>query len=167
MIKYNEFWGFVIKILITFAPPIDMGAKLRGYIYRPFLKKCGKKLMIPWRTYIFNPNKLTVGDEVYLGYNSYYGQGEINIGNRVLIGPFVSITATNHILGDDNTFINSQYSEKTITIKEGSWIGAHSCVLSGVTIGKNCIIAAGSVVTSDVPDSTIYGGVPAKKIKDV
>ena len=108
MIKYNEFWGFVIKILITFAPPIDMGAKLRGYIYRPFLIKCGKKLMIPWRTYIFNPNKLTVGDEVYLGYNSYYGQGEINIENKSRSIFFILIIAfilLEYLQVDNQTFL--------------------------------------------------------------
>lgn len=167
MIKYNEFWGLYIKILNSPAPPIDFGAKWRGKIYKPFLKKCGKGFMVPWRTYIFNPNKLSVGNNVYLGYNSYFGQGEIEIHNNVLIGPFVSVTASNHVKGEDTSFRNAEYLEKKIIIKSNSWIGSHTCILAGVTVGEGAIVAAGSVVTSDVPDKSIVGGVPAKVIKTI
>lgn len=166
MIKYNEFWGWGIKSLISFAPPIDRGALWRGMIYRPFLKKCGRKFMVPWRTYIFNPNKLSVGDNVYLGYNSYIGQGEVVIGNNVLIGPFVSITASNHVKGEDNSFRNPDFNEEKIEIKDNVWIGAHVNILAGVTIGEGAVVAAGSVVTKDVPPNATVGGIPARILKE-
>lgn len=54
-----------------------------------------------------------------------------------------------------------------IGVGEGTWIGGRSTILPGVNIGKGCIIAAGSVVTKDVPDNTMVGGVPAKQIKEL
>ncbi|WP_418555536.1 DapH/DapD/GlmU-related protein [Longibaculum muris] len=56
-------------------------------------------------------------------------------------------------------------TNKPIILKEKSWIGAGSTILAGVIIGKNSIVAAGSVVTKDVPDNCIVGGNPAKIIK--
>lgn len=154
-------------MLNAFAPPVDFGARWRGAVYGPFLRSCGKGLMVPWRTYIFNPNKLSVGRNVYLGYNSYFGQGEIEIHDNVLIGPFVSITASNHVSDESESFRNSEYLEKKIVIKSNCWIGAHSCILAGVTIGTSAIVAAGSVVTKDVPDFTVVGGAPAKVLKEI
>ncbi len=166
MLRYNEFWGWLILLLSLPLPPIDGGARIRGLLYRPFLKRSGRKLMVPWRTNIFNPNKLSVGDNVHLGYNSYYGQGAITIGDNVLIGPFVSVTASNHVRGEDGHFRNAQYQEKPIVIESDVWIGAHCCILAGVTIGRGAVIAAGSVVTKNVPAGSLVGGVPAAVIRE-
>lgn len=54
-----------------------------------------------------------------------------------------------------------------IHIKKNAWIGAHASILQGVTIGENSIVAAGSVVTKDVPDNVLVGGIPAKIIKAI
>lgn len=167
MIQYNEAWGWLISLLSLFLPPRDYGARIRGMLYSPFLKKCGKRVLIPWRTHLFNPNKVTLGNNVYLGYNSYYGQGQIIIEDDVLIGPFVSVTPSNHVRGLDQTYRNSMYDEKPIRLCRGCWIGAHVCILAGVTVGEGAIVAAGSVVTKDVASFTVAGGVPAKQIKEI
>jgi len=106
---------------------------------------------------------LEIGDNSYLGYNSYYGQGEIKIGKNVLVGPYVSVTASNHVRLDGN-FRNSNFLAKKIVIEDDVWIGAHSCILAGVTIGKGAVVAAGSVVNKSVPPNTTVGGVPAHDI---
>jgi maltose O-acetyltransferase len=164
MIKYNEASGWYIKLISALLPPLDLGAKIRGWLYKPYLKKCGRNFMVPWKTHIFNPNKLSVGNNVYLGYNSYYGQGKVDIGHNVLIGPFVSITATNHVRKAGH-FRNKSYEEKKITIGNNCWIGAHVCVLAGVNIGRNCLIGAGSIVTKNIPSNSIAVGNPAKVVK--
>jgi maltose O-acetyltransferase len=123
--------------------------------------------MIPWKTYIFNPNRLSVGNNVYLGYNCYYGQGDIVIKDNVLIGPFVSITASNHTISEkDGSYRDGSFKAKTITIEENVWVGAHVCILAGVKIGERSLIAAGSIVTKDVPSGTVVAGCPAKVIKN-
>jgi maltose O-acetyltransferase len=164
MIKYNEFFAFVIKVVSLFLPPIDTGAKIRGRLFKPFMKSCGKNFMVPWRTNIFNPNKMSVGKNVYLGYNSYYGQGTIEIGDNVLFGPFVSVTPSNHVRLEGH-FRNAKYDDKKIVIGDNVWLGSHCCILAGVKIGKGSVIGAGSVVTKDVPENVIMAGVPAKVIK--
>jgi|APSaa5957512535_1039671.scaffolds.fasta_scaffold19906_2 maltose O-acetyltransferase len=164
MLKYNEFWGWLIKIISIILPPIDTGSKIIGYMYKPFIKGTKKNILIPWRTNIFSPNKLTLGNNIYLGYNSYYGQGEIIINDNVLIGPFVSITPSNHIKVNGN-YRNSKYKNERVVIEKNVWIGAHVSILSGVIVGEGSIVAAGSVVTKSVPKNTIVAGVPAKVVK--
>jgi maltose O-acetyltransferase len=164
--KYSEYWGSVISIFSHLAPPGSRGAKMRGLFYKPFLKKCGTNFKVPMRSHISSPSKLSVGDNVWLGYNSYLGEGEIEIGNNVLIGPFVSITASNHNR-KKGSFRFTGYTEGKIVIEDDVWIGAHACILAGVKIGKGALVAAGAVVTKDVPKNMLVGGIPAKAIKEL
>ena len=62
---------------------------------------------------------------------------------------------------------NEQIQNPPIMIKDRAWIGANATILTGVTIGKNAVVAAGAVVTKDVPDNCMVGGVPAKIIKEI
>ncbi len=73
-----------------------------------------------------------------------------------------------HIFAEKDTPIKQQ-SNKTakVIIEDDVWLGCGVKVMSGVTIGKGSVIAAGAVVTKDVPPYTLYGGIPAKKIKDI
>ena len=110
---------------------------------------------------------LTIGDNSSIGAYSYIGcSGRITIGNNVMIGPNVSIIAENHIYTEDSKNFKEQgVSNKGITISDNVWIGTKATILDGVTIGQGSIIAAGAVVTQDVPSSVVVGGVPAKVIK--
>ncbi len=153
----------VVYLLSSCLPPNDFGSRIRFYLIRHLLKSYGTNILIPARCHIFNPAGLEIGDNSYLGYNSYYGQGEIKIGKNVLVGPYVSVTASNHVRLDGN-FRNSNFLAKKIVIEDDVWIGAHSCILAGVTIGKGAVVAAGSVVNKSVPPNTTVGGVPAHDI---
>lgn len=164
MIKYNEFYSFVIKLLNLLCPPFDFGSRLRFLLMKPFLKESGKNNLIPWRCHIFNPNGLKLGSNSYLGYNSYYGQGNINIGNNVLIGPFVSITASNHVKENGN-FRNTKFKAADVTIGDNVWIGGHVSVLAGVTIGEGSVVGAGSVIKDDVPKFSLVVGNPQRIVK--
>lgn len=103
------------------------------------------------------------------------GQGNTKIGKYCAIGDGVKIISSNH----DSNVVNLQYalqkkilkttsasSKKDVTIGHNVWIGDNAMFLAGVTIGNGSIIAAGSVVTKNVPAYTIYGGIPAKFLKD-
>lgn len=87
--------------------------------------------------------------------------GRIIIEDNVLIGPDVKIVTVNHDIKDRH---NICYF-KPVIIKENAWICLGAIICPGVTIGKNSVVAAGAVVTKDVPDNTIVGGNPAKIIK--
>ncbi len=93
----------------------------------------------------------------------------IIIESNVLIGSGVHMYVNNHRFDDKSLFISQQgwYDSKEILIKEGSWIGANAVILPGVSIGKNSVVGAGSVVTKNVPDFCVFAGSPAKLIKNL
>ncbi|MBQ8224243.1 MAG: sugar O-acetyltransferase [Bacteroides sp.] len=107
-----------------------------------------------------------VGNNFYAGYNyTMLDYAPISIGNNCLIGPYVGIYTAAHNLASKDRY-KTGYAQ-SITIGNDVWIGGHACIMPGVTIGDGAVIAAGSVVCSDVAPRTVVGGVPAKFIKDV
>ncbi len=110
---------------------------------------------------------LQIGNNSNIGANSYIGcSGHISIGNNVLIGPKVSMHAENHDFADGRRSIREQgVTRAPIVIEDDCWLGSGSTILAGVHIGHGSIVAAGSVVTTDIPALSIVGGVPAKVIR--
>ena len=90
----------------------------------------------------------------------------VRIGNYVMIGPNTLITTVNHPITPKGRREHLGIG-KPVTIGNDVWIGGNCTILPGVTIGNNVVIAAGAVVTKDVPDNCVVGGVPAKKIRDI
>lgn len=112
---------------------------------------------------------IRIGDHVGIGEFSYLGgAGGLSIGNDCIIGQYFSCHPENHCYTDLSCAIRLQgVSRKGITIKENCWIGAKVTILDGVTIGAGCVIAAGAVVTKDIPPRSVVGGVPARIIKSI
>ena len=122
-------------------------------------------------TTVFIPFYTNFGKHIYLGNNvfinhgcSFLDLGGITIEDDVLIGPKVNIITENHPV-DPNKRKSLQLS--AVRIKRNAWIGAGATILPGVTIGENAIVAAGAVVSKNVPDNVIVGGIPAKLIKQI
>lgn len=111
---------------------------------------------------------LVVGDHSNIGPYCYIGcSGHISIGNNVMISPRVSIYAENHVFDNTDATIKSQGVKKEkVVIEDDCWIASNSILLAGVTIGKGSVVAAGSVVTQDVPPYCVVAGVPARVIKN-
>jgi len=108
---------------------------------------------------------ITIGKNVFINHAcSFLDMGGITIEDNVLIGPKVNLITENHPLnpGDRKALIC-----KPIVVKRNAWIGAAATILPGVTIGENSVVAAGAVVTTDVPPNTIVAGVPAKFIRNI
>ena len=108
---------------------------------------------------------IQVGKNVFINHAcSFLDMGGITIEDNVLIGPKVNLITENHPLdpADRRALIC-----KPIIVKRNAWIGAAASILPGVTIGENAVVAAGAVVTVDVPDNTVVGGVPAKFIRTI
>lgn len=110
---------------------------------------------------------LEIGDNVGIAANAFIAvRGKVKIGDNTIFGPGVSIHAENHNFQDIETPIRLQgATRKGIEIGCDCWIGSKAIILDGVHIGNKVIVAAGAVVTKDVPDYAIVGGVPAKVIK--
>lgn len=110
---------------------------------------------------------VTIGDYTRIGIHCTV-IGPVCIGSHVNLAQGITVTALNHNFGDAARRIDEQgVSTKPVVIGDDVWIGANAVILPGVTIGCHCVIAAGAVVTKDVPDYTLAGGVPAKIIKDL
>lgn len=106
-----------------------------------------------------------IGKNVFINHAcSFLDMGGITIEDEVLIGPKVNLITENHPLDPND---RRALITKPITIKRKAWIGAAATILPGVTVGENAVVAAGAVVSKDVPDNTIVGGVPAKEIKRI
>ncbi len=88
----------------------------------------------------------------------------IRIGRNVMIGPYTYITDHDHGTDPDKPVSRQPLTGAPTTIEDDAWLGANVTVLKGVTIGRGAIVAAGAVVTKDVPPGAIAGGVPAKII---
>ena len=96
------------------------------------------------------------------------GPGGVNIGDRVYLSPGVHIYSSDHVLDDPNqSFVEQGVVCKGVFIEDDTWIGAMAIILDGVRIGKGSVVAAGAVVTADVPPHTMVGGVPARVIKKI
>lgn len=108
---------------------------------------------------------ISIGKDVFINHAcSFLDMGGITIEDEVLIGPKVNLITENHPINPND---RRALITKPILIKRRAWIGAGVTILPGVTVGENSIIAAGAVVSKDVPDNVIVGGIPAKIIKSI
>lgn len=108
-----------------------------------------------------------IGDHTRIGIHNTI-IGPVSIGSHVNLAQGITVTALNHNFTNQNKRIDEQgITTKQVTIGDDVWIGANAVILPGVTIGRHVVVAAGAVVTKDVPDNCIVGGVPAKVIKEL
>ena len=128
----------------------------------------GDNVSIHDNVFFFNVDKMKFGNNVSVHPMCYFqASGGIEIGNDVSIAHGVTLMTQNHSYEDRNIPIKDQpVISKPIIIEDNVWIGAKATVLYGRRIGKNSVIAAGAVVTKDVPPNTVVAGVPARVIKE-
>ena len=106
-----------------------------------------------------------IGDHTRVGIHNTI-IGPVTIGSNVNLAQGITVTALNHNFDDPSQRIDQQgVSTNPVVIADDVWIGANAVVLPGVTVGRHCVIAAGAVVTRDVPPNSVAAGVPAKVIK--
>lgn len=110
--------------------------------------------------------KLIIGDEVHINRSTRISSNElIEIGDYTLLAPYCNILDHNHVFNLKSPVSAKSFNNAPIIIGEGVWLGVKVQVNKGVKIGNYSVIGANSVVTKDVPPSSVYGGIPAKKIK--
>jgi len=152
----SEFWLLILKII--------------GYIPCHSIRKFFyiiSGIQLPWNSTIhlganfFKPSKIKIGQGTIVGNNAFLdGRGQLTIGNHVDIASQVLIYTNQHNIHSKK--FENQYGP--VTIKDYVFIGPRTTILPNVTIGKGAIVAAGAVVTKNIPDFEIWAGVPAKKI---
>lgn len=106
-----------------------------------------------------------VGKEVFINFGcTFLDQGGITLEDGVFIGPGAKILTEAH---PEQPEIRHTLQTEPVVIRRKAWIGAGAIILPGVTVGENAIVAAGAVVTKDVPDNGVVAGVPAKLIRNI
>jgi acetyltransferase-like isoleucine patch superfamily enzyme len=115
----------------------------------------------PWQDY------LKIGAECMLtGPVSIDLQAPVEIGNHVSIGHDVRLLTVDHEIGSSEQRCGSGFA-RPISIGDGAWLGSRCIILSGVSVGKGALVAAGAVVTHDVPPDTLVAGVPARVVRSL
>jgi acetyltransferase-like isoleucine patch superfamily enzyme len=110
---------------------------------------------------------VTIGDHTRVGIHCTV-IGPVCIGDHVNLAQGITVTALNHNYADSSRKIDEQgISTKPVVIGDDVWIGANAVILPGVTIGRHVVVAAGAVVTKDIPDYSLVAGIPAKVIKEL
>jgi acetyltransferase-like isoleucine patch superfamily enzyme len=111
---------------------------------------------------------LRIGDRCIIGRGSHVvAHSSIDIGDDVFTGPYVYITDQNHSYADPDLPIGRQWPVNSpVCIGAGTWLGTGVIVLPGAVIGRNVVVAAGSVVRGEIPDHCVVAGVPARVVKD-
>lgn len=132
---------------------IKQGARIECY------DKFANKTLFP---------ELSIGEKVIIGYNfSCLVADKVVIGKNTILASNVLITSENHGMNPETEtpYYEQPLSVGAVSIGEGCWIGEKAIILPNVNIGKKCVVAAGSIVTKDIPDYCIAAGIPAKVIK--
>ena len=138
---------------------------VRRFFASKCFDKCGKNVNVEKGADFGDGSGIVIGDNSGIGVNCSI-HGPLTIGDNVMMGPEVVILTSSHNF--DNIYIpmlKLGSSIKSVVIGNDVWIGTRSIILPGVKIGNGVIIGAGAVVTKDIPDYAIVGGVPAKVIR--
>ena len=162
-----RFWRWLALVLIYWRRVLRA---LKIYVLRSAFKRYGRDFRFdPDGVYTYRT--IEVGDDVHILHGACLMASEsaITIGNKVMLAPNVTI-----IGGDHNTSVVSRFmfdvkvkrpeDDQAVTIEDDVWVGTGVIILKGVRIGRGAIVAAGSVVTREVPPYTVVAGIPAKVI---
>jgi acetyltransferase-like isoleucine patch superfamily enzyme len=129
-------------------------------------KKVDESFLLIPPFYTAGGDEIRVGHNVFINQNcTFYDLGGLDIADDVMIGPNVSIVTASHPLEPSRR--RGVTIGKPIVIERNVWIAAGATIIGGVTVGENSVVAAGSVVTKDVPPNTVVGGNPAQIIRSL
>lgn len=139
--------------------------RMRSWVGKVLFDACGMNVNIERGADFGTGQGISIGHNSGIGINAKI-RGPLSIGDDVMMGPDVMILTSNHNISKQHIMrIQGDSAPRPVRIGDDVWIGARVIILPGVTVGKGAVIGAGAVVSKDVPDYAIVGGVPAIIIK--
>lgn len=158
--KHVEALWYGCKVLF-FMSPLPWPMRLKSRLLRAFGATIGEGLVIRPRVNIHMPWRLTLGDHCWIGEKcEILNLVAVRLDDHVALAHDVYIAAAGH----DVSSPTMQYKNLPVRVEQGSWIATRAFLGPGVTVGANCVVAAGSVVVKDVAAGTVVGGNPARRI---
>lgn len=159
------FSGLVRGLTAPLLTEIPQFRQLRGHLYGLGMKARGRRFEVSNGVYIWGLENLSVGDDVYIAPGvTVICPEQVVIGDGVMLSPGVVVDSGNH-LWREGRYQRHESELRPISIGAGTWIAANATVVAGATIGTGVLVAANSVVTNDVPDGAVVGGVPARVLR--
>jgi maltose O-acetyltransferase len=139
--------------------------RLRAALLRWNGALVGRRCFVRGGLQIQESFQFTLGNDVFINNGCIFdGSARIEIGDRVQFGFQVTLVTGDHLIGPPESRAG-EHRARPIRIEEGAWIGARATILPGVIIGRGAVVAAGAVVTRDVPANALVAGVPAKVLR--
>lgn len=156
-----NFWSACARLLPDFALP-----GVRAQTYRLAGCNLASRVSVLGSLRLLGEGdvaaRLHVGEGTLIAPGVTLGlDGDITIGRNVSLSPGATLYTATHALGFGSQRMSPAVTPKAIVVQDGVWVGMHSLVLPGVTLGQGCVVSAGSVVTQDVPPNVLVGGNPA------
>lgn len=153
--------------IVNSLPSAGLGPKKRKVFYKFTMPNAVDFQFIHPGLVINFPENVKLGNNLIFNRNvSITARSRVTLGENVLLGPNVVINDSNHLFSDIDLPINKQgHTAEEIIIEDDVWIASNCVILKGVHVGKGAVVAAGSVVTKDVPPYAVVAGVPARQIK--
>lgn len=158
--------------LLLHTLPTALWRRLTGFLYKPMFRHCGRNVILGMRGSIFTFGNISIGDNVCIGRGATFVSllSTIDIGNKVMFGPNVTIYTGDHntgVLGKAmwDTHEKRPEDDQPVVIEDDVWVGTNTTILKGVRVCRGAVVAAGAVVTRDVPPYSVVGGLPAKVLK--
>ncbi|NIA07133.1 MAG: acyltransferase [Actinobacteria bacterium] len=165
-------YGLVVLVeaamrAVMCLPRFRLCCALKSLFLRCLGAKVGKSVIYYPGIWIMTGRNLTLGHHVNLALDVLITtDGGVSIGDRTMVGYRSQIISCNHIIPDKGERIfDSGHVHKKVDIGKDVWIGANCLIMPGVRIGDGAVVAAGAVVTDNVPENAIVGGVPARIIR--
>ena len=165
-LAHAAYYGLFINLPRSYAPLGKIGQLTRRWAAEQMLDHAGEQINIEHGAVFGSGSHISVGSRSGIGIDSDL-HGTITIGEDVMMGPRCTMLSRNHSFDDTSRPMNQQGfgQDQPIVIENDVWIGANVTITSGVRVGQGSVLAAGAVVTSDVPPYSIAGGVPARVLR--
>ena len=165
LVVYVFTWHILRVLCDLIIPNAHWGNLLRGALYSPFFKSCGKRFSLASGCIINSAWNMEIGDNVYIAHNCWINAaGGLKIEPGCIISPGVVIATTAHSREGGRVSLRKS-KQAPILIGSGAWIASNSVLTKGCTIGSNAVVGAGSVVAGELQSNTLYAGNPLKLIK--
>ena len=160
-------WFTLVMCTTAVLSDVTIMLRFRGWLVRPCFRTCGKRFQIASGVRINYTTRMSVGDDVYIAPGCWINaHGGVTLEDQVMLGPYTVLVTTEHAR-TDGSYRFGRAESLPIHIGRGSWTAAHVVAIKGVRIGRGVLVAAGAVVTKDLPDDCLAGGVPARVLRNL